>query len=799
MLGPAPMPTGIRALLGPTNTGKTYRAVERMLEHRSAMIGLPLRLLAREVYDRLCERAGEDSVALITGEEKLVPSYPRYWVCTVEAMPLSREVDFVVIDEIQMIADRQRGHVFCDRLLHARGRLETWFLGAETARELIETLVPTVQVDKLQRLSQLRAHPPVSLGALRPRTAVVAFSVEAVYELAERLRLRRGGAAVVLGALSPRARNAQVAMYQAGEVDYLVATDAIGMGLNLDIDHVVFAGRAKFDGETHRPLERQELAQIAGRAGRNQSDGHFSVLSPLPDFGRDTIRALEEHRFPRLTRAKWRNSELDFGSVDALVASLQRRPPAKLPLVSAAPADDYRALLELVRRPDIAERAKSPHLVELLWRVCQVPDFRKLLVDRHSEMLAQVYLQLSGAEGRIDEAWMAGRIAQIDDIDAGIDLLMTRMAFIRTWAYITGQAGWVRDAERWRRRTREVEDRLSDALHEALVFRFVRDGGSSRTRVGGRNPKTKAKTRRADPRPDVVDGPFAGLASLRDAMSEPVDDGAVASEAWVDALCRAPHEAFVMDARGRLHWRDAIVARLKPGRSLLHPNLALEDEARLPTGARRRVHERLQAWTRQWLSRLLTPLDDAADAGDGERGLMYALRSGLGCVARSAVDRQLGGLPKGRRASLRERGVVIGRSYVYSEPLLHAQSRRERLVLAWAQLGALGAPPAVPADGGCLVLGGDFHSGVYLSCGYVPVLGRGVSVDACERLLEQVDRAARGAEYSKEDARLRLSKMLGTSVDVEQLEDTLYAWGWRWDERSPVRVPRRSTRRRGRA
>ncbi|MEM9487833.1 MAG: helicase-related protein, partial [Myxococcota bacterium] len=425
----------VHAVLAPTNTGKTHRAIERMLEHQTGMIGLPLRLLAREVYDRISAVRGESQVALITGEEKRVPAAPRYWVCTVESMPLSRPVDFVAIDEIQLAAHHQRGHIFTARLLEMRGRRETWFMGAETMRELIATLVPEAAVARHPRLSQLRYAGTSSLRSLPPRSAVVAFSATKVYELAERLRQHRGGVAVVLGALSPRTRNAQVALYQSGEVQYMVATDAIGMGLNMDVDHIAFAALHKFDGQQDRPLEISEMAQIAGRAGRYQSDGTFGTLAPLPDLPWAVVRAIETHRFRPIERLMWRNSQLDMRSIDTLIASLARRPGhSALRLTSAS--EDFSALIRLAADPDIRQRAQGTAAVSLLWDVCRIPDFRKLLEDSHVNLLRAIYTQLTDPGERIAPDWMNRRVSQLDDVSGDIDTLMQRIAFVRTWTYL---------------------------------------------------------------------------------------------------------------------------------------------------------------------------------------------------------------------------------------------------------------------------------------------------------------------------------------------------------------------------
>ncbi|MCW5834412.1 MAG: helicase, partial [Labilithrix sp.] len=471
----------ITALLGPTNTGKTHHAIERMLEHASGMIGLPLRLLAREVYDRLTARVGESRVALVTGEEQRIPRRPSYWVATVEAMPVEREVDFLAVDEVQLAAHAQRGHVFTSRLLSARGRLETWFLGADTMRDALRELVPTARHVEHPRLSRLSYAGAAPLARLPPRSAVVAFSMPHVYELAERLRRRRGGAAVVLGALSPRTRNAQVAMFQAGEVDCLVATDAIGMGLNLDVDHVAFAAARKFDGRDVREVDDAELGQIAGRAGRWIHDGTFGAVTPL-ELPAGAVHAIETHTFPRVRRVQWRSDDLDFSSVAALRASLAA-PPARGIFRHAAGAEDAACLAQLAGRADVAARAGTRDGARLLWDVCTVPDFRRLLLEVHVDFLAELFAELAD-RGRLRDAWLERHVGELErGAPSDVEELVARIAAVRTWTYVANRRAWLDAPDAWQARARELEDRLSDALHERLVLRFVDAARPARPRA----------------------------------------------------------------------------------------------------------------------------------------------------------------------------------------------------------------------------------------------------------------------------------------------------------------------------
>ena len=472
MAGGASLGGRVTAVLGPTNTGKTHLAIERMVGHTTGMIGFPLRLLARENFDRIVRLKGERAVALITGEEKIVPENPRYFVCTVESMPVDKPVSFLAVDEIQLCADWERGHVFTDRLQHARGLDETMFLGADTIRTLLRKLVPRAEVVTRPRLSTLTYSGYRKLTRLPRRSAVVAFSIANVYELAEAMRRQRGGAAVVMGALSPRVRNAQVAMFQAGEVDFLVATDAIGMGLNMDVDHVAFAQLQKFDGRSPRRLTPAELAQIAGRAGRHMAHGSFGTTAEVGLLDEEEISRIEEHRFEPLQRLWWRNDDLDLRSIGGLLRSLEAKPPSPL-LVRKRDADDHLALQALARDPDILALATAKPMVRLLWEVCQIPDFRKMLAEAHTRLLRQVYLHLAGPAGRLPTDWVARQVQALDRTEGDIEMLTQRIAHCRTWAYVAHRPDWVDNAGQWRERARAIEDRLSDALHERLTQRFV--------------------------------------------------------------------------------------------------------------------------------------------------------------------------------------------------------------------------------------------------------------------------------------------------------------------------------------
>ena len=571
MLG---FPSRVKAVLGPTNTGKTHLAMERMLAHSSGVIGFPLRLLARENYDRMVAQKGVRNVALITGEEKIVPAGARWFACTVEAMPLDMPSEFVAVDEIQLCADPDRGHVFTERLLHARGLVETMFLGAETIRPLLQRLIPQAEIETRPRLSQLSYVGPAKLPRLPPRTAVVAFSASEVYAIAEMIRRRRGGCAVVMGRLSPRTRNAQVQLYQNKEVDFLVATDAIGMGLNMDVDHVAFARLSKFDGHRPRRLTAPEIAQIAGRAGRGMRDGTFGTTADCVPLEDDLVHAVENHHFDPLEQLYWRNDTLDFTSVETLLASLQAAPP-KPGLIRGPDAVDLETLEALARDPEVRSLAAGRRRIRLLWETCGIPDFRKLADDTHTKLCARVFQHLV-RDGVLPEAWLEAGIGSLARADGDIDTLMQRLSGVRVWAYIAARPEWVPDAAGWQARTRQVEDLLSDSLHEKLTSRFVDRRAAHLLRRLDESPELlSAVTQRGEV---VVEGHpvghVSGFAFLPDPATEGPERRLVLRAArralreWmprrVEAIEAAADAELGWEADHRLTWAGVAVARLRP-------------------------------------------------------------------------------------------------------------------------------------------------------------------------------------------------------------------------------------------
>ncbi|MDI3284335.1 helicase-related protein [Polyangium sp. 15x6] len=731
--------SAVTAVLGPTNTGKTHRAVERMLEHESGMIGLPLRLLAREVYDRITARLGEQRVALVTGEEKRIPRRPQYWVCTVEAMPRNLEVEFVAVDEIQLASHPQRGHVFTERLLDARGTKETWFMGAASMQPIIAELLPAARIQSFPRLSRLAFAGAEKLARLPQRSAIVAFSMQEVYEVAERLRATRGGAAVVLGALSPRTRNAQVAMFQSGEVEYIVATDAIGMGLNLDVKHVAFAALRKFDGRDVRDLEAAEIGQIAGRAGRYTSDGSFGTLAPLT-LPQGLANAVEAHRFPAVRRLMWRNADLDTSSIDGLLASL-RRSPGRRSLVLQESAEDAAALARLAQDPAIRARAQGPEAVELLWEVCRIPDYRKLLFESHVALLAEIFAHLAGPRAWIDEAWMDERVREIDDPAGDIDTLIARISAIRTWTYVSHQGRWVKDPAAWQERTSAIEDRLSDALHERLVQRFVEKSGGGNKARAAQGPTRKPAPTRAELRAMDKANPFGKLAALKAPQAREAGGASTDEARWVESVVAARHAAIGVDESGRVTFEDGReLGRLVRGSSLLLPDVKLAALLELGAGARARITRRLVAFARDLVEELCAPLRAHAPRGLGAaaRGILYQLEQGLGTARAEDAAAQIAELAPEDRDKLAAAGIVVGARVLYVPAMLKgpALSRRSALVAAFAGAKAPRAPgPSVVSMPITRIAEMSLHTAV----GY-PVFGpRAVRADVVEKVFAAIE------------------------------------------------------------
>ncbi len=805
----------VTAVLGPTNTGKTHLAIERMLGHESGMIGLPLRLLAREVYDKIAQRVGADKVALVTGEEKIKPERARYWVATVEAMPRDVDVDFLAIDEVQLAGDPERGHVFTDRLLHARGRSETLLLGAQTMSGAIADLVPGANFISRPRLSQLSYAGEKKITRLPQRSAVVAFSASEVYAIAELIRRQRGGTAVVLGALSPRTRNAQVALYQSGDVDFLVATDAIGMGLNLDVDHVAFSAVRKFDGQNFRNLTPAELAQIAGRAGRHMNDGTFGVTGACDPLDGDIVERIETHTFEPVRVLQWRNREMDFRSLEALRESLRTLPQLQR-LTRARMSDDVIALETVADDREVRDLASSQSAVMRLWEVCQIPDYRKISSQSHAELISTLYKDLMGPGGRIAEDWFARQVAIADRVDGDIDTLATRLAHIRTWTFVSNRSDWLADPVHWQGRTRAIEDALSDALHECLTQRFV-DRRTSALMKGMRDKEELSAEIAEDGAVNVEDhfvGRLRGFRFSPDSSSEGIHGKAARSAAAqvlsgelamrVRRVVAAQADAFKIDRRGMILWRDEEIARLEASDNPLAPSVILLADEHLTGPDREKVQSKLESWIAETIAEKLKPLITLSKAEDIQglaRGIAFRLAENFGVLKREAIAEELKSLDQGARAQLRKYGVRFGAFNIHFPLLLKPAAAELTLVLWLLRHGAetgleRDRPPAPPRPGlTSSAVEPDVPEGFYRAAGYHVCGPRVIRFDMLERLADMIRPLLAWRNGRDPDAKRPLGStgdggftatpemmsILGCSI--EELSKVLKALGFRLERR----------------
>ena len=786
----------IVAVLGPTNTGKTHYAIERMLAHRSGVIGLPLRLLAREVYDKIVALRGPSVVALVTGEERIVPDRAKYWVCTVEAMPEGMGCDFLAVDEIQLCADPERGHIFTDRLLRARGLHETLFLGAETMRKAIAALVPTADFLYRDRFSELSYSGQKKISRMPARSAIVSFSVDNVYGIAELLRRQKGGAAVVMGALSPRTRNAQVEMYQNGDVDYLVATDAIGMGLNLDVNHVAFSATSKFDGNRMRPLMANELAQIAGRAGRHMNNGTFGVTGEAGPLHDEVLEAITENRFQPLSKLYWRNSKLQFGTTKALIASLETHTDNDW-LTRVRESDDLGALKTLVEDVEVQARASDGASVTLLWDVCRIPDFRGISGREHADLLSVIYNYLH-EKGQIPQVWLARQINRIDNTQGDIDALSKRLAYIRTWTYVAQRKGWVDDHSHWRDATRAVEDRLSDALHIALTQRFV----DRRTSILMRRLKQK-ESLVADVNKDgevTVEEQFVGrLEGFRfqqDVSGSPDEAKTLRSASLqaltpefhlrADRMYNAPDTEFDFTEQGGLMWGTSAVGKLIPGPDALKPHVQAFVDVEAGPEVTEKVTRRLQHFIDRKVSTLFEPLlnmqRDETLTGMA-RGFAFQMIEGLGLLDRADVGEDVKSLDQESRSALRKHGIRFGQFTVFMPLLLKPAPTRLRLLL-WSLASGLQEFPEAPPPGLVTVPTDDkAPEGYHLKSGYRAAGERALRVDMAERLADMLrTQDTRGGFEATAD-------MLSiTGMTLEQFANLMQGLGYRAEKAERVKV-----------
>lgn len=800
---------GVTAVLGPTNTGKTHFAIERMVAHGTGIIGLPLRLLAREVYTRVVERVGVQNVALVTGEEKISPPNARFSVCTVEAMPRETKAAFVAIDEIQLAGDLERGHIFTDRLLHLRGREETLLLGSSTMKSILIQLLPGITIVERLRLSQLFYAGQKKITRLPQRTAIVAFSADEVYAIAELIRRQRGGAAVVLGALSPRTRNAQVGLYQEGDVEYLVATDAIGMGLNLDVDHVAFAQDRKFDGYQFRNLNPGELGQIAGRAGRHIKDGTFGVTGRVDPLDDELVERLETHQFDSVKVLQWRTEKFDFSSIAALQRSLDAVPRIE-GLTRSLPATDQQALDYLSRYPEISDITDRADRVEKLWEACALPDYRRITPAQHADLIQSLYFDLV-RRGTVNEDFLAEQVRRADRTDGEIDTLSARIAQIRTWTYVSNRPGWLADPTHWQEKTREIEDRLSDALHERLTKRFVDRRTSVLMKRLRENAMLEAEI---SVNGDVfVEGHamgqlsgfrFTPISGMEGSDAKAVQAAAYKAlalefEARAARLHASGNNDLAIGSDGLVRWVGDPVARLTGTDHILHPRVILLADEQLTGIARDHVAARIERFVNHHISTVLKPLDDLSRAEDLQglaKGLAYQLVENLGVLFRRDVADDVKTLDQDGRASMRRYGVRFGAYHIFM-PALLKPAPAELITLLWAlKNDGLDKPgygdliPVLAAGRTSVVTDASFERMFYKLAGFRFLGKRAVRIDILERLADLIrpllqwkpgsparpDGAYDGRRFTTTTAMLSI---LGATPD--DMEEILKGLGYRAD------------------
>ena len=806
-------PATLTAILGPTNTGKTHYAVERMLGRSSGVIGLPLRLLAREIYDRICAQKGASQCALITGEEKIIPPKARYFVCTVEAMPVQRDFAFLAIDEVQLMANHERGHIFTDRVLHARGLEETLLLGAETARPVLQALLPKIRFEHRERFSTLSYAGQTKLTRLPKRSVIVTFSAAEVYALAELIRRYRGGAAVVMGGLSPRTRNAQAELFQSGDVDFLVATDAVGMGLNLDTDHVAFAALDKFDGRRRRMLTAMEAAQIAGRAGRFRNDGTFGTTGECIPMDDELVKRIEHHEFEPLHYAEWRNSALDFTSLPALSDSLHvPRKHKRLRRIKGA--DDEAAFERMVAIDEISDRITTPFEVKQLWDVCQIPDFRNLTIDAHLRLLQDIYRLLVAQNGKLPDDFIHKHISRLDDTIGGVDILSSRLAHIRTWTYCTSKSDWVQDAKNWINTAREVEDRLSDALHEALIARFVDRRTSKLLKgVGAEAYMTATIKDNGDVLvDDQLIGELDGLKFTLTASGSELEAKALKAAAEkvvgpevdrrLTSLCGGMHDIFTLSNRGHILWGGKTIGKIASGGTPMTPDAELigaeYGNENLKVLATNRMRDYLKAESAKHLASLneLKAIQERPSTTPEARGFAYTLFENNGAIKRKDHWKALKELDQRSRRQLREANVYFGQYDVYVKDFMKPKPAFFlSLMIAYGAGGD--QKPFIPFAGVTSIPNeGDFASDNFSpqalsAAGYHAVGPRIARFDILNRLSLQIRQASEQNRQAKRGKGFQImQEMLAImGCSYEELRGVLTALGFESKTRDLSQYP----------
>ena len=687
--------TRITAVLGPTNTGKTHLAVETMLEYESGILGFPLRLLAREIYDKCVEKVGVKKVALITGEEKIIPKSPKYYICTVESMPQDILVDFVAVDEIQMCVDHERGHVFTERLLNSRGEKLTMFLGSHTMKHIISSLINNVEFIHRERYSKLTYSGYKKISRLNPKTALIAFSIDEVYAIAELVRRQKGGAAVIMGSLSPKTRNSQVKLYQSGDANFLVATDAIGMGINMDINNVSFSNLKKFDGKKTRRLNLSEISQIAGRAGRHINDGSFGITGQCENFSADEIEKLEKHELSEIKMINWRNSELNFKNLESLMSSLEERPKNEF-LKRINDCEDEKVLKFLAKNNKDIKISNKEDAIQTLWECCQIPDFSKKAYGNHIEVVKKVFEFLTTGKGKVSNDYMKMQLKHLDRYDGNIDTLANRISNVRTWSYVANKKGWADNSDFWIERTKYIEDKLSDKLHEELTKSFI----DKRISVLSRSLKQDIVlgTEIKNENEVIIDGQYIGqLKGMR--LNLDLKTGSLKTD--IKSLKKAARQAIApeltrrarkiiksedlrFDEDHKIYWMDNPIARLLPGKNYLNPKLDLLVDEAIDSESKKELQDSLEKKLKDLINSELADLVKLSELkfeSNYVRALCYQLFENNGVLKREVVNQILKNISKEDRFRLRKVGVKIGRYHVFLPRMLKPSAVNLRVQL----------------------------------------------------------------------------------------------------------------------
>ena len=739
----------IIALLGPTNTGKTHVAIQKMLEHETGIFGLPLRLLAREVYEKCIEKVGVEKVALITGEEKIIPGTAQYFICTVESMPKDKEVDFVAIDEIQMCADRERGHIFTQRMLEARGTKVTMFLGSQVMASIINDLIKEVEFEKKERYSSLSYSGIKKISRLDRKVAIIAFSIEEVYAIAELVRRQKGGAAVIMGSLSPKTRNSQVGLYQSGDVDYLIATDAIGMGLNMDINEIYFSNLKKFDGKKTRRLNLIEMSQIAGRAGRYKNDGGFGTTGDCETLNSDEIEKIEKHQLPDTKMIYWRNSKLDFVSPEKLIESLEQKPNQKNLLRTNDSLDESVLRFFLKKGANNIIYHKN---LDLLWECCQIPDFEKKAYGQHINVIDKVFQFLTTRKRRIPSSFMKDQLKGLEKDHGNVDLLSHRLSNVRTWSYVANKKNWVENSDYWVQLTKNIEDKLSDKLHDELTKSFIDKKISilSRSLKQDLVLNTKINEENKIHIDGQLIGELKGLKFLIEVTSKTLDTDIksikkAARKGVEEELIKRvdniiSNGEIEISNENKIIWKDNPIAWLKKGNSYLNPEIDIIADEALNLDSKNKLILYLNKWLSDHIDKVLGDLIKLTKhkiENKYLRGLVFQLYENNGVVKRNNVEQIVKAIPTEERRKLWDMGIKIGRYHIYLPKMLKPKAVEFRVSL-WKIFNNSLDKNEIPKSGLNFLINKDYDNKFLLLCGFEKFKEFFIRIDILEKLFIKI-------------------------------------------------------------